>query len=146
MEAGTRRRGLLRDLGRHVRHSVSFPAFGAREPHAFERLAGLECWRQRAAQSFRISTWSDDHCGSTAARLTSCIFQSSVDFPPVESAGSSRQMPVANRVVPVQADQCRNSISWMNEYGTGLCWKVCVSRVWTHLVRSVFRKCFSRET
>jgi hypothetical protein len=58
---------------------------------------------------------NDDHCGSTAARLTSCIFQLSVGSPPFESAGSSRQMPVANRVVPVQADQCQSRISRRQE-------------------------------
>ena len=51
----------------------------------------------------------NDRChGDTKAMLTSCIFQCSVDSPPVESAESSRQMPVANRVVPVQADQCHD--------------------------------------
>ena len=48
-----------------------------------------------------------DHNGQTAARLLNCIFQSSVGLTPVESAESSRQMPVANRVVPAQADNCR---------------------------------------
>jgi len=66
---------------------------------------GRWSWLEPAIAPEIISLRRSAAVARSTPRLTSCIFQWSVDTPPVESAESSRHMPVANRVVPVQADQ-----------------------------------------